>query len=359
MKAAVCYEFGKPLVVEEINIDPPQQGEVKVRLAATAICHSDVHLIRGEWGGDLPVVAGHEAAGVVEEVGENVTLTKPGDAVVVSLLWSCGRCFYCSTGFPHMCEDTFALETESRLRNQQGQALRHGIRVAAFAEYVIVDQSQVVPIPADMPLDRAALLACGVITGLGAVVNTAQVEAGSSVVVIGTGGFGLNAVQGAVLAGAHPIIAIDILDTKLPAARTFGATHTINAGQKDVVKAVRALTFGRGADYVFVTVGSAAAVAQGLKLVRWAGTVVIVGIPEEGATMPLPVGDLVWKAWRVMGSRMGSTRLSVDIPRLVELYRHGRLKLDELITARYSLEQINEAIEAMETGEVRRNVIIF
>ena len=359
MKAAVCYEFGQPLVVEEVNIDPPQQGEVKVRLAATAICHSDVHLVRGEWGGDLPVVAGHEAAGVVEEVGQNVTLTKPGDAVVASLLRSCGRCFYCTTGSPHMCEGAFALETESRLRNKRGQSLRHGIRVAAFAEYAIVDQSQVVPISADMPLDRAALLACGVITGLGAVVNTAQVESGSSVVVIGAGGVGLNAVQGAVLAGAHPIIAMDILDTKLTAARAFGATHTINAGQKDAFQVVRELTYGRGADYVFVTVGNATAVAQSLKMIRWAGTVVIVGIPKEGATVPLPVGDLVWEGWRVIGSRMGSTRLSVDVPRLVELYLHGRLKLDELITARYPLEQINEAIEAMETGEALRNVIVF
>jgi NDMA-dependent alcohol dehydrogenase len=359
MKAAVCYEFGQPLVVEDVDIDPPQPGEVKVRLAATAICHSDVHLIRGEWGGDLPVVAGHESAGVVEEIGQNVTMTKPGDAVVVSLLRSCGRCFYCSTGSPHMCRGTFALETESRLRNKQGQPLNHGIRVAGFAEYAIVDQSQVVPISEDMPLDRAALLACGVITGLGAVVNTARVEPGSSVVVIGTGGIGLNAVQGALLAGAHPIIAIDILDMKLSAALTFGATHTVNARQPDAGKAVRKLTSGRGADYVFVTVGSAAAVAQGLKMVRWAGTLVIVGMPEEGATVPLPVTDLVWKGWRILGSRMGSTRLSVDIPRLVELYRHGRLKLDELITARYSLDQINEAIEALETGEVRRNVIIF
>ena len=183
MKAAVCYAFGQPLVVEDVEIDPPRQGEVKVRLAATAICHSDVHLIRGEWGGELPVVAGHEAAGVVEEIGEHVTLTKPGDPVVMSLLRSCGRCFFCTIGAPHLCEGAFALETESRLRNKRGEMLRQGINVAAFAEYAVVDQSQVVPIPADMPLDRAALLACGVITGLGAVVNTAHVAPESSVVV--------------------------------------------------------------------------------------------------------------------------------------------------------------------------------
>lgn len=359
MKAAVCYAFDQPLTVEEIDIDPPQQGEVKIRLAATAICHSDVHLIRGEWGGKLPVVAGHEAAGIVDAVGENVTLAKPGDAVVVSLLRSCGRCFYCTLGSPHMCEATFALERESRLRNRRGERLQHGIRTAAFAEYVIVDQSQVVQVPADMPLDRAALLACGVITGLGAVVNTARVGPGQSVVVIGAGGVGLNAIQGAVLVGAHPIVAVDRLDTKLTAARTFGATHTINAAQQDLAAAVANLTAGRGADYVFVTVGSPTAVAQALTIIRPAGTVVIVGIPHEGATAALSIGDMVWNEQRVIGSRMGSTRLSVDVPRLVDLYRHGRLKLDELITARYPLEQINEAIAAMETGEVLRNLIVF
>jgi len=359
MKAAVCYAFGQPLTVEEIDIDPPQQGEVKIRLTATAICHSDVHLIRGEWGGKLPVVAGHEAAGIVDAVGENVTLAKPGDAVVVSLLRSCGRCFYCTLGSPHMCEGRFALERESRLRNRRGERLQHGIRTAAFAEYAIVDQSQVVQVPAEMPLDRAALLACGVITGLGAVVNTARVGPGQSVVVIGAGGVGLNAIQGAVLVGAYPIVAVDRLDTKLTAARTFGATHTINAAQQDLGAAVADLTAGRGADYAFVTVGSPTAVAQALTIIRPAGTVVIVGIPHEGATAALSIGDVVWNEQRVIGSRMGSTRLSVDVPRLVDLYRYGRLKLDELITARYPLEQINEAIAAMETGEVLRNVIVF
>jgi NDMA-dependent alcohol dehydrogenase len=359
MKAAVCYAFDQPLSVEEIEIDPPQRHEVKVRLAATAICHSDVHLIRGEWGGKLPVVAGHEAAGIVEEIGPDVTLAQPGDAVVVSLLRSCGRCFSCMTGASHLCEATFPLMTESRLRNRRGESLEHGVRTAAFAEYTIVDQSQVVQVPADLPLDRAALLACGVITGLGAVVNTARVRPGQSVVVIGAGGVGLNAIQGAVLCGAHPIIAIDRLDTKLEAAKTFGATHTINTAEQHVAKAVKALTSGRRADYAFVTVGSPEAAAQALTLIGPAGTVVIVGIPPEGATTPLPLGNIVVNERRVIGSFMGSTRLRVDVPKLVDLYLHGRLKLDELITARYPLEQINEAIAAMETGEVLRNVIVF
>ncbi len=360
MKAAVCYEFGKPLRVEEVDIDPPQKGEVKIRMFATAICHSDVHLIRGElWDADLPVVPGHEAAGIVEEVGEGVTLTKPGDPVVVSLLRSCGRCLSCAEGASYLCEGTFAFDTQGRLRNKLGEPLHHGFKTAAFAEYAVVDQSQIVPVPAEMPLDRAALLACGVITGVGAVINTAQVRPGSNVVVIGTGGVGLNAVQGAVLVGAQQIIAMDILETKLTAARAFGATHTINAGQEDVRQIVRELTGGRGADYVFVTVGSTAAVAQGLTLIRLGGTLVIVGLPKQDATVPLPVLNLAANGKKILGSCMGSTRLSNDVPWLVNLYQQGRLKLDELITAHYPLAQINEAIESMEKGEALRNVIVF
>ena len=282
MKAAVCYEFGQPLVVEEVSIDPPQAGEVKVRMAAVAICHSDVHLVRGEWGGDLPTVAGHEAAGVIEDVGPGVTRVQPGDHVVVSLLRQCGHCFQCTRGAPYLCEGTFALDTESRLHNRQGSALHHGIRTAAFAEYAIVDQTQVVPVPDSLPLDRMALLACGVITGLGAVVNTAQVETGSSVVVIGTGGVGLNAIQGAVLRGAERIIAVDLLDNKLEAARQFGATHTVNASREDPVAAVREWTAGRGADYAFTTVGNVDAGNQAFQMTRPGGTAVIVGLPEMG-----------------------------------------------------------------------------
>jgi len=360
MKAAVCYEFGKPLTIEELELDAPKKGEVKVRLAATAICHSDIHALRGEGSGNVPIVVGHEAAGVIEELGENVSLTKTGDRVVVCLLRSCGRCFYCTLGFPHLCEGEFALNRESRLRNKRGEVVNQGMRTAAFAEYCIVDQSQVVRVPENMPLDRASLLACGVITGLGAVVNTAQVEPGSSVVVIGTGGVGLNAVQGAALAGAHPIIAIDLLDNKLKAARAFGATHIINsAEQKKAENAVKELTRGRGADYVFVTVGSAAAVAQALSLTRRRGSVILVGLPAPGSTASFQMNQFVRGEQRIMGSFMGSTRPSVGVPRLIDLYQHGRLKLDELITARYPLERINEAIEAVEKGQALRNVIVF
>ena len=365
MKAAVCYEFGKPLIVEEVELEPPQWGEVRVRMVATSICHSDIHLLRGEWGRAVPVVAGHEAAGVVEEVGEGVNLVQPGNHVVVSLLRSCGRCYFCTTGSPHICEGEYALATEHRLRTRGGDPIHQGLYTGAFAEQIVVDQSQLVPIPKEVPLNSAALLGCGVITGFGAVVNTAKVPPHSPVVIIGVGGVGLNAVQGAVRAGAHPIIAVDLLDGKLEVARAFGATHTLSAAGSAVAEAVRDLTSGRGADYVFVTVGSAVAFEQGLELTRRDGTLVLVGIPPIDASVDLPVASLVLGTLgsrgpkRILGSSMGSTRLSADVPRLVDLYLQGGLKLDELITSHYPLEEINEAIEVVEQGEALRNVITF
>lgn len=359
MKAAVCYEFGKPLVVEEVELDPPQMGEVKLKIAACAICHSDIHCIRGEWGGETPVVAGHEAAGIITEVGPGVLNVQTGDQVVVSNLRSCGRCSSCSLGRPYDCEGGFALDRESRLRNKDGDSLVQGLRTAAFAEYAIVDQSQVVKVPEDLPLDRACLLSCGVIAGLGAVVNTAQIELGSSVVVIGTGGVGLNSVQGAVLSGAAKIIAVDLLDHRLEAARHFGATHTINAGHLDAVAAVQALTGGRGADYAFATVGSSKAISQACRMIRKGGMAVVVGMPSnQDVEFSLNAHELVYDR-SVVGSLMGASRLSVAIPRLVELYQQGRLNLDDLITARYPLQRINEAIESTERGEALRNVVLF
>jgi S-(hydroxymethyl)glutathione dehydrogenase / alcohol dehydrogenase len=359
MKAAVCYEFGKPLVIETVAIDPPQAGEVRVQMAACAICHSDVHEVRGEWGGTTPVVAGHEAAGVIESVGAGVTRVKPGDHVVVSLLRQCGECYYCTIGRPYRCEKSFPLDSESRLRNRDGIALRHGIRTAAFAEYAVVDQTQVVAIPQEIPFECAALLACGVITGLGAVTNTAGVETGSRVAVVGCGGVGLNAIQGAVLSGASQIIAIDILDNKLAAAKAFGATHTLNARNGDVVNAVIELTEGRGVDYAFATVGSPRAIEQIIDMVHKSGTAVIVGMPANNDVMFAVNAHHITAGRTITGSPMGSTRLFVDVPRLVQLYQEGRLKLDELITKRYPLEEINDAITSMERGEALRNVIMF
>ena len=360
MKAAVCYEYGQPLVVEEVALDPPQRDEVRVRLAATAICHSDLHLLRGDWGGSLPVIAGHEAAGTVAEVGAGVETVRPGERVVVSLLRSCGRCDYCATGAPNLCTGSFALQRQSRLRTAGGQPIRQGINTAAFAEEVVVHRSQVVTIPADLPWSHASLLACGVLTGVGAVLNTARVTPGSSVVVVGAGGVGLNAIQGAALSGASPIIAVDRLERKLAAALDFGATHTLAAADEKILAgAVRDVTGAAGADYVFVTVGSAEAIGGAFRLLRPRGTLIVVGLPELRARAELPVYFHVMGEKRVVGSFMGSSRLGVDVPRLAHLYRQGLLELDTLITARYPLERINEALSAAAGGQALRNVILF
>jgi S-(hydroxymethyl)glutathione dehydrogenase/alcohol dehydrogenase len=361
MKAAVCYEFGKPLSVEEVEIEAPRRGEVKVRVAAVAICHSDIHVLHGDWGPQLPVVAGHEAAGVVVDVGADVSTVQPGDRVVVSLMRSCGHCFYCTRGEPYLCEGDFALNSESRLRNSRGQSLYHGISTAAFAEEAVVHESQVIPIPAEMPLDRAALLACGVLTGTGAVWNTAKVAAGSSVVVLGCGGVGLNAVQAAALAGASRVLALDTIESKLEVARTFGATDRLLVTEdgRALRSGVRELTGGRGADYVLITVGHTGAVDQGIRLLRRGGTLVIAGLPQWTAKAPMPMADFAWDGQIMLGSHLGSANPRRDVPRLVDFYLRGRLKLDELISERYPLERINEALAASERGEAVRNVVVF
>ena len=354
MKAAVCYEFGKPLVVEEVEIDPVGKDDVKVHLAATAVCYSDIYALRGELAGKPPGVAGHESAGYVEEVGENVTSVKAGDPVVVSTSGGCGKCWYCSIGLPNLCESV--KPSGGHLSNKQGQRLA-SIGGQGFAEFTIVDESRVVKVPREMPIDRVSLLACSVLTGFGAVVNRAQVLPLSSVVVMGAGGVGLNAIQAAALSGANPIIAVDVLDSKLGMAKAFGATHTFNAHQEDVIKTVQQLTV-RGADYVFITVGSAAAVRQGFSMSRPRGMTVIVGATRK-ENLTFLGGDFLRGERVVTGCGMGSARLRIDIPRLVSLYQAGRLKLDELITGRYPLERINEAIADMETGNALRNVIMF
>ena len=362
MKAAVLNEMGKPLVVEEVDIDSPQKGEVKIRFAATAICGSDIGALKSKEGRfPLPMVAGHESAGYVEEVGEGVTSVKPGAPVVVSLLASCGQCYYCLTGLPHLCIGMGPPPMKSHLQNKQGKPIMAMGRVGGFAEYGITHQSQVVQISKDMPLDRAALLACGFITGFGAVVKRAQVKSLSSVVVIGTGGVGISAIQGAAFSGAYPVIAVDVLDNKMKTALTFGATHTVNAKRADAVEAVKKLTHGRGADYVFVTAaGSNSAIQQGFSMACRRGTIVVVGLPTEGlVSLSVPSMEFIHSERVITGGFMGSTDLRVDIPHLVELYQAGRIKLDEMITGRYPLEQINEAVESVVMGKALRNVIVF
>ena len=359
MRAAVCRAFGAPLVIEDVQLAPPNHGELRVRLAACAICQSDLHYLAGAWGGSLPAVFGHEAAGVVVEVGEGVKGVAEGDHVVVTLIRSCGSCSPCTHGEPALCDASFALDGRGPLTDADGGPIAQGLRTGAFAEEVVVHASQAVRIPRELPLDRAALLACGVITGFGAVVNTARVEPSASVVVIGTGGVGLNAVQGAVHAGASTIVAMDLADAKLETARAFGATHTVNPGSEDAVAAVLALTGGRGADYVIVTVGAPAAVELGQLLLRRAGTMVIVGMPASGVLATIDPGTLANNGQRILGSKMGSAQIQDDIPKLVELYQGGRLKLDELVSARYPFSEINEAIAASSGGSAIRNVIVF
>ena len=360
MKAAVCREFGNPLTIEDVAVAEPNQGEVKVAIKACAICHSDIHFAEGAWGGKLPAVYGHEAAGIVEAVGPGVSSVAPGDTVVVTLVRSCSHCACCDQGYFGSCETLFALDRKSPLSAAgDGTAMAHGLRTGAFAEHAVVEASQVVGMPDDMAFDAAALLACGVITGFGAVINTAKVPAGASVVVIGTGGVGLNSVQGAALSGARSVIAIDLVDDKLKAASMFGATDGINPAKQDAVSAVHRLTGGRGADFVFVTVGAKPAVDQSFDLVARGGAVVLVGMPAIGVKAELGILQLANDSKRILGSKMGAANIQRDIPNLIALYRQGRLKLDELITARYPLSEINDAIASVNRGEALRNVIMF
>jgi S-(hydroxymethyl)glutathione dehydrogenase / alcohol dehydrogenase len=360
MKAAVCYEFNKPLVIEELTMRPPNADEVKVKVAATAICHSDIHDLHGDFGGAPPFVGGHETAGYVDEVGAAVSSFKPGDHVIVSLLEACGSCYFCTIGKPYFCQTKVTYDNKGTLANSKGEEIVQKARVGGFAEYVLVHESQLVKIDDDFPFDLASLLACGVTTGFGAVVNRAKVPPMKSVVVIGTGGVGLNSVQGALTCGANPIIAVDILDSKLERAKEFGATHGVNAKSADPVAAVKDLTGGTGADYVFVTVGSGRALQQAFAMLRRGGTAVMVGLPPaEDALASFPAAEFAINEKTVTGGYMGSICLQVDIPALIALYKAGRYKLDELIAGRYPFERINEALESSMAGEALRNVIVF
>lgn len=361
IRAAVCREFGAPLVIEELTIDPPGPDEVAVDIRAVAICASDLHANDGAWGGTLPAVNGHEASGVVREVGTAVTGVEPGDRVMVSLLRSCGDCFFCDRGEPHLCErrGDFAIANEQRLHDAAGAAVAQGVYTGAFAERVVVHHSQVAGIPDAVGFEAGALLACGVATGFGAVANTVDVPEGSSVVVVGAGGVGLNSVQAARVAGASPIIVVDVVDAKLDDALEFGATDTVRSDVDDLGAAVLALTGGRGADFVFVTVGSTTAIEQAVDLARSGGTVVVVGMTRSGEHASIETSGFASNAKRVIGSFLGSTDLRRDVPLLTGLYLHGELLLDELVTATYELDDINDAIESTRRGEARRNVVVL
>ncbi len=359
LKAAICTHFGAPLSIEDITLAPPGDGEVRVTLKACGICHSDIHFADGAWGGTLPVVLGHEGAGIVESVGSGVTACRPGDRVAVGLMRYCGTCFHCRQDEPFLCQSPFPADSQPRLRRNDGSAVVQGLRTGAFAEAVVVDQSQVVPIPEDVPFEAAALATCGVLTGWGAVVRTARLPPGQHTGVIGIGGVGINSVQAAAMRDPASVVALDFDQAKLDLSYSFGATHTINARQDDAADTIRTITEGRGLDYVFVTVGKSAAVAQGLSLLRRGGTLVMVGMPENGDILPFQTGDLASNSQRILGSKMGCAHASKDIPEICRLYREGLFKLDELVSARYPLAEINTAIAAVKTGQVLRNVITF
>lgn len=357
MRAAVCHEYGKPLKIEDVVIAAPGPTQVKVRIAACAICHSDIHFADGAWGGKMPAVYGHEASGIVEAVGEQVANVKPGDRVAVTLVNCCGDCPCCNRGFYSDCEQPDYPGTA--LSFPDGGFLQAAMKTGAFAEEVVVHHSQVCPVDADIPFEVAALMACGGITGFGAVVNTADIRPGDDAVVIGCGGVGLNAVQGAALTGIRRLIAVDLADDRLAAAAAFGATHKVNGRGNDAIKQVKEITEGRGVDFVFVTVGAIPAMEQAIQMLAKGGALVIVGMPAAGETLAFEPLLLADASQRIIGSHMGHSDIRRDIPWLCQLYRSGRIKMDELITGRYPFEEINEAIAATRRGEGLRNVVMF
>jgi len=366
-RAAILEQLNTPLVVEEVELDEPKDKEVLVRLVATGVCHTDLHCIKGDLATPPPVVLGHEGAGVVEKVGKNVTEVQPGDRVVVTVAPHCGKCPACMMGVPTSCETdpqtamlmgTMADGTK-RLRRKSGDELSHFMAQSSFAEYAVVEESAAVKVREDAPLDVVCLLGCGASTGIGAVINKARVKAGSSVAVFGCGGVGLTAIMAAKLVGAHPIIAVDMLDSRLGVAREFGATNLVNASQEDPVVKIAA-ECGGGVDYSFEAIGKPEVMTQAFHAVypRPGGMAVILGLAPIGSTFPI-------EAWRFMrevtitGCTVGSIRPRIDIPRYIDLFMAGKLPLDKLVSARYSLDQINDAVRDTLDGKVVRAVIAF
>lgn len=355
IRAAVCRTFDSPLVIEELEMAPPRAGEVEVTLKACAVCHSDIAFAEGAWGGRLPAVYGHEAAGEVTGLGEGVTGVAMGDRVIVTLIKSCGSCPSCGAGLPAICSGSAA---SAPLTTSDGEKVHRAMYCGAFAEKTVVHASQISVIPDSLDYDVASLLSCGVITGVGAVVNAAKLRLGEDAVVIGAGGVGLNAIQGARLAGAGRIVAVDLVADKLDDAKAFGATHGVLASEGDPAEAVKEI-LGKGADAVFVTVGATAVFNAAPDYLAPGGRVLLVGIPPSGETATYAPDIISSAGQSLIGTKMGDTVLARDIPWLTEMYLQGRLQLDELISKRWSLDQINEAIADTKTGAARRNVIVF
>ena len=363
-KAVICREINQPVVVEEIEVESPRRGEVMIRLAACGVCHSDYSVTTGTIPFPPPVVLGHEGAGIVIEVGEGVTEIAVGDAVVSSFVSMCGKCRYCQTGRPQLCDQAakaaYTLPDGTvRTKDRQGKPLNIFSGCGVMAEVATLHVDNTVKIGKDIPLDRAALVSCGVMTGVGAVVNTARVAPGSVTVVFGCGGVGLNAIQGCVIAGAAMIVAVDMSDAKLEMARQFGATHVLNAKtEENVVKAIRKMT-GGGADYAFECVGYGEIAAQAYGSLRKGGTAVVVGVASQKDTTTLRTASLTFEEKTLTGSYFGSARPREDFPRLLALYRAKRLKLDELITRSYTIDEAPQAFADLAAGRNARGVIVF
>ncbi len=359
MKAAVLYETGQPLIIEDIQTSDPAPREVLIRTAAAGICHSDLHFQNGSYPYFLPAVLGHESAGIVAAVGSDVTYVKPGDHVITCVSAFCGHCELCLTGRMSLCEEPELQRGPSdppRL-SKNGTPITQFLNLSSFAEYMLVHEHAVVKISNDMPLDRAALIGCGVTTGIGAVIYTAGVEPGSTVAVIGCGGVGLSCINGAELAGASRIIAVDTIASKLQLAKKFGATDTVNALKTDPVSEVREMTAG-GVHYAFEAVGLKATAEQAWRMIGTGGCATIIGMIPVGTNIEIHGPDLL-REKKLQGSNMGSNRFRIDMPRFVDFYLAGKLNLDDMISNHIGLEDVNKGIKALKTGEVVRNVIVF
>lgn len=365
--AAVLYEAGQPLVIEELELDEPKAGEVRVKLSAVGLCRSDHNVMAGTRPvGMTPMVLGHEGAGVVEAVGPGVTQAAVGDHVVLMFIPTCGVCDNCVAGKTHSCVKSANIakgpqqDGTYRLRNAQGQDVGQFCMVGAFSQYAVVNQESVCVIGKDYPLRSACLVGCGVVGGYGAAVNRAGVRPDSSVLVIGAGGVGTNAIQGAKVANASTIIAVDVVEQKLTWAKQFGATHTINATQTDVVSAVMDITGGAGVDFAFEAISRPETIGQAFEATARLGTVVVIGLtPSNFDSLPISPLNLVLAQKTLMGTLYGTSNALVEIPRLLEMYGQGQILLDELVTNTYTLDQINQGYADMQAGKNIRGVLVF
>lgn len=367
MRAALIERIGDPYKVRDISISTPVGQEVLVDVKASGLCHSDLSLSDNDYGLPLPLLSGHEIAGIVREVGEDVRSLKPGDHVVACVVYSCGYCDNCRKGHPTRCRNTAESERPADLaaRFTSGESIVTQLMgTGGFAEQTIIHENRLVAIDKRVPFDRAALLGCGVVTGLGAVTNAAKVRFGETVVVLGCGGIGLNIIQGAALSGARRVIAVDLVDSKLELARKFGATDVVNPRNQDAVEAVKAIVGGHGVDHAFEAIGMMATLEQAVSMVDVGGTAYMVGMQKPDAHLslnvdPMAPDGLLQSARKVQGIMMGDTNFKVDIPTYADLYLQGRLNLDDLISERIKLEDINEGYEKLRSGELARSVIIF